>query len=191
MTDTPRVIDLAAAAGAQEAWDRPKWVIYLWPLLEWLFVTNALQPSSAVRVRLLRSFGARIGEKVIIRPRCRIKHPWKLSVGDRTWIGEGVWIHNQGVLDIGADVVVSQESFITTGTHAFRDDMSLVIRPVQIEDGAWITSRCTVLAGSRVRRSALVLPNTTVRGEVPAGCIFGTPAGTVVGERFPAAAVTS
>ena len=101
----------------------------------------------------MRLFGAKVGEGVIMRPRLRVKFPWKLSVGARSWIGEGVWIHNQDRIDIGNDVVVSQESFLTTGTHAFRGDMALETHPVVIEDGVWITTRCVVLAGSRIRRA--------------------------------------
>jgi putative colanic acid biosynthesis acetyltransferase WcaF len=80
--------------------------------------------------------------------------------------------------------VVSQESFLTTGTHAFRSDMALETTPVVIEDGVWVTSRCMVLGGSRIGRSALILPTTVVRGDVPAGTLFGTPCGQVVGQRF-------
>lgn len=29
-----------------------------------------------------------------IKPSMNIKCPWKLSIGDNTWIGEGVWIDN-------------------------------------------------------------------------------------------------
>jgi putative colanic acid biosynthesis acetyltransferase WcaF len=183
--DVPvRVIDLSKAPGEREAWDRPSWVVYMWALCELVFVTNPFQISSGLRVRVLRLFGADIGEGVIMRPRLRVKFPWKLSVGARSWIGEGVWLHNQDRIKIGRDVVVSQESFLTTGTHAFRGDMGLETRPVVIEDGVWITSRCIVLAGSTIGRSALVLPHTVVRGDVPAGTLFGTPAGRVVGQRF-------
>jgi putative colanic acid biosynthesis acetyltransferase WcaF len=184
MAERVRVIDLSKAPGKREAWDRPSWVVYLWALCELAFVTNPLQVSSTLRVRTLRLFGAEIGEDVIMRPRLRVKFPWKLSVGARSWIGEGVWIHNQDRIEIGSDVVVSQESFLTTGTHAFRTDMALETQQVIIEDGVWITTRCLVLAGSLIRRSALVLPNTVVRGEVPAGTLFGTPSGQVVGKRF-------
>jgi putative colanic acid biosynthesis acetyltransferase WcaF len=184
MDEPVRVIDLSRAPGKREAWDRPSWVVYLWALFELILVTNPFQVSSGLRVRVLRLFGAKIGTGVIMRPRLRVKFPWKLSVGARCWIGEGVWIHNQDHIEIGSDVVVSQESFLTTGTHAFRSDMALVTLPVVIEDGVWITARCIVLAGSRIGRSAVILPSTVVRGEVPAGTVFGTPSGKVIGRRF-------
>ena len=133
--DQVRVIDLSQAAGRREAWDRPAWQVYLWTAAELVLVTNPWQPSSRLRARVLRAFGAQIGEGVVLRPRLRVKFPWKLKVGDRSWIGEDVWIHNQAELTVGSDAVVSQGTFITTGSHDFSGDMSLRTRPVTIEDG--------------------------------------------------------
>ncbi len=197
MTETPsdarvdsgreRVIDLSFAPGRRESWDRPAWVVYLWGLVELAVLRSALQVSSGLRVAALRRFGATIGEGVLLRPGLRVRFPWKLRIGDHSWIGEDVWLHNQDEVVIGRDVVVSQQTFVTTGTHAFRHDMALATRPVVIEDGAWVTARCTVLAGSRIGRSALVVPCTVVSGQVPAGAMWGTldGRGRVIGRRFP------
>lgn len=187
----PRVINLAGAPGERAAWDRPRIVVYAWALIELLLVTNPWQISSGVRVMALRMFGADIGEDVIFRPRTRVKFPWKLHVGDRTWIGEGVWFHNQDHTHIGSDVVISQETMITTGSHAHRRDMGLLTRPILIEDGVWVTSRCLVLGGATIGRSALVTPMTVVSGSVAANSILtGNPA-RVVGQRFASVAGTS
>lgn len=120
---------------------------------------------------MLRLFGANIGSGVIFRPRTRVKFPWKLSLGDNSWIGEGVWIHNQDQVDIGHDVVISQETMITTGSHALRRDMALVTRPVVIEDGAWITSRCLITGGVTIGRSSVVEPLSLISQDIPAGMI--------------------
>ena len=181
-----RVIDLSKAPGQGEAWTRAKWVIYLWSATELLLVTNPWQVSSSLRTKALRAFGAEIGDDVIIRPRTRIKFPWNLRVGDRAWIGEGVWIHNQNMVLIGHDAVVSQETFITTGSHAHRTDMGLITRPVEICEGAWITARCVVTGGVRVGRSALVQPLTRVADDVPDNAIYGHSTAYVQGERFKA-----
>lgn len=182
-SDIP-VIDLSRAPGSRESWDRPLRVVLAWAVVERLLVTNALQLSSGVRVWALRKFGARIGQGVVTRPGLKVRFPWKLTVGDRCWIGEDVWLHNQDQLVVGSDVVISQDSFITTGTHAYRRDMALLTRPVHIDDGAWVTSRCMVLGGSHVGRSALILPHTVVKGEVPPNAVYGSPEAGVVGERF-------
>lgn len=180
-----RVINLAEAPGEKAAWDRPKLQVYLWAIVELLLVTNAWQISSSVRIRALRLFGADIGEGVIFRPRTRVKFPWKLHIGDRSWIGEGVWFHNQDHVFIGSDVVLSQETFLTTGSHAHRRDMALITRPITIEDGAWVTSRAVVLGGAHIGRSALVRPLTVVSGRVAANSIVSGPDAEVVGTRFP------
>ena len=83
-----------------------------------------------------------------------MRFPWKLVIGDRSWIGEDVWLHNQDRLTIGSDAVVSQGAFVTTGSHAHRRDMALITKPVVIEDGAWVTARCVILGGSRIGVSA-------------------------------------
>ncbi|MEX5301226.1 acetyltransferase [Kocuria sabuli] len=182
-TDVP-VIDLSKAPGEGEAWNRPKWMIYLWSATELVLVTNPWQISSGLRAKALRAFGAKIGDGVIIRPRTRIKFPWNLEIGDRSWIGEGVWIHNQDQVTIGHDAVVSQETFITTGSHAHRKDMGLITRPVTIDNGAWLTSRCVVTGGVTVGRSALVQPLTLVNQDVEANHIIGPPAAETKGRRF-------
>jgi len=179
-----RVINLSKAPGAREAWARPAPVIYLWAVFELLFVTNPWQISSGLRVRVLRLFGATIGDGVIFRPGTRVKFPWNLHIGDRSWIGDGVWFHNQDLVRVGHDVTISQETFLTTGSHAFRRDMALITKPVVVMNGAWITSRCIVLGGSEIGTSSLVTPGTVVTGKVPPNVIWGSPPPGKRGARF-------
>lgn len=181
--DVP-VIDLSMAPGAGEAWGKSKLTVYLWSIVELIIITNPWQISSRLRASALRAFGAKIGKEVILRPRLRVRHPWKLSIGDRSWIGDGVWIHNRDTVTIGHDVVISQQTFITTGSHAHRTDMALRTKPVLIEDGAWVASRCMVMGGVRVGRSALVQPMTSVRCDVPANAILGPHPPQIIGSRF-------
>jgi putative colanic acid biosynthesis acetyltransferase WcaF len=177
-------IDLSKAPGAGAAWDRPKPVVYLWAVVERLFVTNAWQISSGLRINVLRLFGAKIGEGVIFRPRTRVSFPWKLEIGDRSWIGEGAWIHNQDHVRIGHDSIISQDAFLTTGSHAHRRDMALITRPINIGDGAWITARCVVLGGAVVGDNALVSPQSVVKGSIPPNTISGGNPLSVIGLRF-------
>jgi putative colanic acid biosynthesis acetyltransferase WcaF len=147
-------------------------MVYLWSIVELILVTNPWQISSRIRRAALRAFGAEVGRGTIIRPRTRVRFPWKLHIGDDCWIGEGVWFHNQDHVYVGNDAIISQESFITTGSHHHRKDMSLVTEPVHIGAGAWITARCIVLGGTRVGRSALATPASVVSGDVPDGAIW-------------------
>lgn len=189
MSDIP-VIDLSKAPGERAAWDRPAWQVYFWAICELIFITNPWQISSSLRVHVLRAFGAEIGRSVVFRPRTRVKFPWKLHIGDRSWIGEGVWFHNQDHVYVGHDVVLSQEAFLTTGSHAHRRDMALITRPIRIDDGAWVTSRCVVLGGSHIGRSALLRPMSLVDGcVIPAGEVWGGNPLVFVASRFPTSAM--
>lgn len=178
------VIPLRSAPGERISWDRPKSVVYLWSVAELILVSNPWQISSRLRVAVLRLFGAEIGEGVVFRPRTRVKFPWKLHIGAGSWIGEGVWFHNQDHIHVGHDVVISQETFLTTGSHAHRRDMALITSPIQIESGVWITSRCVVLGGTKIGRSALITPLTVVSGEIPANTIVGSSKPRTLGPRF-------
>lgn len=182
-TDIP-VVDLSKAPGERSAWDRSRIMVYAWGIAELIFVTNPWQISSAIRVKVLKLFGAEIGTGVIFRPRTRVRFPWKLHIGDRSWIGEGVWFHNQDHVWIGSDVVISQETFITTGSHALRRDMSLITKPVRIENGAWVTTRCVLLGGARVGSSSVVAPMSLITGEIPANVVVRNVATTEMKARF-------
>jgi len=184
MTRSVRVINLAHAPGEGEAWDRPRLIIYLWAVAELTLVTNPWQISSRIRIAVLRIFGASIGDGVVFRPRTRVKFPWKLSVGERSWIGEGVWIHNQAEVRIGKDVVISQETMMTTGSHAHRKDMALLTRAISIGDGCWITSRCMVLGGTELGTSCLVTPMSVIHGRFAGDTVIRGNPGVVIGSRF-------
>src|SRR5688500_13435826 len=87
----------------------------IWHVQLWRFVQATLfHPSPQVlhkwRIFLLRLFGAQIGKNVIIRPSAKITYPWKLKIGNNSWVGDNVELYSLGDIIIGRDVVVSQKS---------------------------------------------------------------------------------
>lgn len=142
-------------------------------LFEYIFVSNSLQVSSTLRIAILRLFGARIGHNVIMRPRIRVKFPWNLTIGNNSWIGEGVWVHNQAMVKIEDNVVISQETFITTGSHEAQQTMDLLVRPITICSGVWITSRCIVLQGVEIGTNCLITPGSVVHQSLPPDGMWG------------------
>ena len=101
-----------------------------------------------------------------IRHRVRVQWPWKLSIGDDCWIGEGVWLLNLEPITVEHDVCLSQEAFICTGCHRHRDPaFEFDNGPIAIGAGAWVAARATVLRG--LHRSMPVRwwpPGRSVRG---------------------------
>ena len=166
-------INLSKSGAGNFSRTRSRFIEMFWIVVEFFLVSNPLQLSSRARVWALRLFGARIGANVIMRPRLRVKFPWNLEVGDNCWIGEGVWIHNQDLLMIEDNVVVSQEAFITTGSHDIYESMDLVVKPLTLRRGAWITARCLVLQGVEIGQNVVFTPGRVVQKSLPPNGIYG------------------
>lgn len=123
-----------------------KWA--LWFLANAAFVYSPWNPFSGLRKAVLRAFGAKIGKGVIVKPRVQVKFPWNLSIGDHCWIGEAVWIENQGKVTIGSNCCLSQGATIMTGNHDYKKPtFDLIVKPVTLEDGVWIGSNAMVTQG--------------------------------------------
>lgn len=119
-----------------------------WYFVNVLFFISPLNPSSGLKRRLLKMFGAKIGKGVVIKPAVNIKYPWKLSVGDHTWIGEKVWIDNLAQVTIGANACLSQGAMLLTGNHNYTSvSFDLMVKPINIEDGVWIGAQSLVCPG--------------------------------------------
>jgi putative colanic acid biosynthesis acetyltransferase WcaF len=121
------------------------------------------------RVALLRTFGATVGERVFIRHRVRVLWPWKLKVGDDSWIGEDAWILNLEPVRIGSNVCISQGVFLCAGSH---DPVSPTFEydngPIAVEDEVWLGARTMVLRNVVIGRGAVVPANSRVTRDVPA-----------------------
>ncbi|MEV7617922.1 WcaF family extracellular polysaccharide biosynthesis acetyltransferase [Streptomyces sp. NPDC089799] len=138
----------------------------------WFAVMNTVFMAwfcpARLRVALLRAFGAKIGEGVFIRHKVRVLWPWKLTVGDHSWIGEGAWLLNLEPVTIGAHVCVSQEAVLCAGSHDHRAaDFRYRNGPVTVEDGAWVAVRATVLAGVTIGRHAVAGAGAVVHKDLP------------------------
>lgn len=129
----------------------------LWYIINVIFFVNPLNPISRLKVFLLRVFGASIGKNVVIKQSVNIKYPWKLVVGDNSWIGEKVWIDNLARIDIGNNVCLSQGAMLLTGNHDFlKKTFDLMVKEIYIEDGVWIGSRAVVCPGVRCMTHAVL-----------------------------------
>src|ERR1035438_6701281 len=78
----------------------------LWVLLRCIFFTPAFPWPSCLRAALLRGFGAKVGQGVVLRSRVTIWFPWRLTLGDYVWLGEEVFILNLASVAIESNVCV-------------------------------------------------------------------------------------
>lgn len=168
-----RVIDLSQAGKGNYVARRSRLVEAIWFVIEACVINNKLLPISAVRVALLRLFGAKIGTGCRFVHPLRVKAPWNLEVGDHCWFGVDVWIYNQAPIRIGSHVCISQGTFLSAGSHDMSTTMDLRVAPIVIEDGVWITSKCVVQMGVTIGRSAVVTPLSVVHRSLDAEGVYG------------------
>ena len=120
----------------------------LWYITNECFFNCGWNISSGLKNRLLRYFGAKVGQGVIIKPHVNIKYPWRLTVGDNVWIGENVWIDNLGNVVIGNNVCLSQGAMLLCGNHNYKKSaFDLIVGDICIEDGSWAGAKSVVCPG--------------------------------------------
>lgn len=132
----------------------------LWKQVAWYAfghpVVAGCLPFSSLKVAVLRAFGAQIGTGVRIKPGLRVKFPWRLSVGNHSWLGPA-WIDNLAAVQIGNHVCISQDAYLCTGSHDWSDTrFALRNEAITIEDGAWIGARAIVGPGVKVGEHAVL-----------------------------------
>lgn len=156
----------------------PFWKRMLWYFTNVLFFINPLIPFSGIKVRLLRLFGSQIERGVVIKPGVNIKYPWYLSIGDYTWIGENVWIDNLTHVTIGSNVCISQGAMLLCGNHDYkRPTFDLMVKPIVIEDGAWVGAQSTVCPGVTMHsHSVLAVGSIASKDLMPFSIYRGNPA---------------
>ncbi len=149
-----------------------------WYFTNIVFFLNPLIPGSSVKRTLLRWFGAKIGKGVVIKPAVNIKYPWKLRIGDHSWIGEKVWIDNLADISIGDHVCISQGAMLLTGNHDYtKPTFDLVVKGIVLENGVWIGARALVCPGLRCHTHAVLSALSVATKDLEAYTIYqGNPA---------------
>jgi putative colanic acid biosynthesis acetyltransferase WcaF len=160
-------------------WSRgkPALIEAIWMVLSVLFVSSWL-PGSAHRRWLLVLFGARIGTSVVLKPGLRVKFPWRLDIGDHSWIGEDVWIDNLALVKIGSNACISQGAYLCTGSHDWSSPtFDLIVKPITIGDGAWVAAKSTVGPGVIIGEGAVLGLGSTTSKDLEPWCVYaGSPA---------------
>jgi putative colanic acid biosynthesis acetyltransferase WcaF len=154
----------------------------IWYFTNILFFKNSYNVSSGIKVYLLKAFGGRVGKGVVIKPAVNIKYPWKLQIGDHSWIGEAVWIDNLSQVTIGKSVTLSQGSLLLTGSHDHTSvSFDFLSFPIVLEDGIWIGANAAVLGGVICRTHSVLGVGSVAEKELQAYTIYkGNPAIPVI-----------
>jgi putative colanic acid biosynthesis acetyltransferase WcaF len=152
--------------------------VQLWWLVESTLFRRSPQIFYGWRRFLLRLFGARIGRGVLIRPSVEITYPWKVSIGDYSWIGDHAVLYSLAEIHIGGHSVVSQGCYLCTGSHDPEStDFDIFALPIHVGSQCWLASDVFVAPGITVSDAAVVGARSSVFHDLPAAMIcFGSPA---------------
>lgn len=156
---------------------RPGWFILLWWLVQAIAFPLTPHPLSDLRCFLLRLFGAQIGKGVLIRPTARFTYPWKIEIGDYSWIGDDVVLYSLDYIRIGSHCVISQKSYICTGSHDLQDPaFGLMTASITIGNGVWIAADCFIAPGVQIGANAVIGTRSSVFKNMPAQQVcWGSP----------------
>jgi putative colanic acid biosynthesis acetyltransferase WcaF len=151
--------------------------VQFWWIIQSAIIKPLPQFCYGIRRLLLQAFGAKIGTGVKIRPGVDVTYPWKVVIGDYSWIGEGVTLYSLGPISIGSHTVISQDSYICAADHDYSHvSFPIRARPVEIGDQVWIASDVWVGPGVKVADGVVVGARSTVIQDLPAGTVcMGTP----------------
>ena len=160
---------------------RSIFIILLWSAVQKTLF--ALSPQFFYRWRrfLLRLFGAEIGSGVIIRPSVKITYPWKLKVGDYSWIGDDVNLYTIGNISIGSNSVVSQKSYLCAGGHDYKTaHFDTFTGDIIIGNKVWVATDVFVAPGVSINDGVIVGARSSVFKDLPENMVcFGNPARAV------------
>ena len=157
---------------------RSVFIVQLWWFCEALFFNLSPQFMYPWRRFILRLFGAKIGKNVIIRPTVKVTYPWKLIIGNNSWIGDGVVLYCLGEIEIGSDTVISQKTYLCTGSHDFKKkNFPIYAKKIVIKNECWLATDVYVGPGVTIGKGTIIGARSSVYKNLPSGKIcIGNPA---------------
>lgn len=151
---------------------RPAWLVLLWWFVQGTIFRFSLHNMYRFRAFVLRAFGAKIGKNVKLRASAKFHYPWNVEIGENSWIGDSVYFYSLDKIIVGSNCVISQNSYINTGSHDLKSsDFGLITKPVIIETGAWVASNSFVNLGVTIGEKAVIGSCSNVTKDMPSNHI--------------------
>ena len=155
-------------------WSRGKNLFYemIWQVFFKPIISSSF-PGTSWRKLILILFGAKIGKSIRLSPGIKIKMPWRLYIGDYSWIGEDVWIDNLSMVTIGKNVCISQGVYFCTGNHDFKKvSFNLICKSIIVESESWIGSKVIIGPGNTIGKGSVIKMGSIIKKDVPPQSIF-------------------
>lgn len=140
----------------------------IWKSVEITFFRWSPRPFHKWRSFLLRCFGAKVGMGVHVYSKVKCWAPWNLEIGNHTGIADGVTLYSQGKIKIGDRCIVSQNSYLCTGTHDYNTpEYNLYTKPIIIGNDCWIAAEVFIHPGVTLPTGVVVGARSVVIASLP------------------------
>jgi putative colanic acid biosynthesis acetyltransferase WcaF len=140
----------------------------VWMVSCLLFFRYTPRQLNRMRIALLRLFGARIGRGCVVHSTVKIWAPWNLIMEDYSSMGWGVDCYSMATVHLGKYAVISQRSYLCTGTHDFEDpNFQLIAKPIVIGERAWVAAESFIGPGVIVGAGTVIGARSVVVKEMP------------------------
>jgi putative colanic acid biosynthesis acetyltransferase WcaF len=157
-----------------EPWTQPSFSLsnrlarVAWGIVYQLLFQTSPRPLHAWRSFLLRCFGAKIGKHCHVYPHAKIWAPWNLIMDDYAGMADDVHCYSMTTISLGKKVVVSQGTYLCTGTHDYEDpNFQLYAKPIYIGAHVWLCAETFVCPGITIGEGAVVGARSVVTSNLP------------------------
>lgn len=167
MSNTPYQVDLTKSATHWPLSLKIKRAVWQYVLRPIFFATPG--SANALRIGILRAMGAKIGHTCLIQPKVNVLMPWNLHIGNCVAIDHHVEIYNFALVTIKDMTVVSQRSYLCTGSHDYtHPHMPLIWKPITIGSECWVAAEVFVAPGVDIGNGTVIGARSVVTKNMPA-----------------------
>ncbi|WP_207562521.1 acyltransferase [Sulfurimonas aquatica] len=125
----------------------------------------------------------RIGYRSKLKYGCVLRsYDGKITIHDRSTIGEYSILAGHGGLIIGNAVIIAGHSYISAAGHIFsgmNDHIRFqgeIAKGIQIDDGVWIGARCVILDGTQLGENSIIGAGSIVTKSLNSNMVcYGSP----------------
>ena len=129
--------------------------------------------GSPLRVQLLRRFGARIGQGVLLGEGLRVLGPAGLRLDDGASVARGVTLDARAGIHLAGGALIGFESVLLSWTHRWDrvdvpvQEQGFIGAPVRVGSMAWLGARSILLPGCDVGAASVVGAGAVVTRSLP------------------------
>jgi len=151
---------------------KSRFVLFLWRIVNYFLFKLSPDTMFSFRNFLLRLFGAKIGKNVMIRSSAEIHYPWKLEIGDYSWIGYNSKIYNLGKIIIGNNVAIAHDVYLCNGSHDItKESFDIITAKITICDEVWIANDVFVGPNVTINNGCVIASRSSVYKDMPGGYV--------------------